>query len=49
MGPCGGGPEVHVAEVVPQNFCRRKVIIPEGTELGVLNAGTILGVAAHVE
>ncbi len=20
-GPCGGGPEVHVAEVVPQNLC----------------------------
>ena len=48
-GSCGDGPEVHVAEVVPHNFCRRNVSIPEGTELDVLNAGTILGVAAHAE
>ena len=33
-GPCGGGPEVHVAEAVPQNFLRRTVSIPEGTRVG---------------
>ena len=49
-GPCDGGPEVHVAEVVPQNYGRRKKLaFQKEPELGVLNAGTMLGHAAHVE
>ena len=48
-GPCNGGPEVQVAEAVPQNSVVAKLAFQKGPELGVLNAGTILGAAAHVE